>query len=652
MQLVSRYSELRESARVHERALFPVQRTPSELELQARWFAGDFGRRFVSVAGDQVEIVQFGTWNREAGPDFSDAVVRLNAGDPMRGTIEFDLADRSWETHGHSTNPAFDDAVLHVFVQQSQRLFFTRTKSHRNVPQVRVDPAGLPDKFSANVPLARPGRCQAPLKDLSPEHLGTILTAAAQFRLQRKAARIKNIVETHGREAALFQEIAGALGYKQNKLAFTLLAQRLPLSSLRKESDDIEALLFGVAGFLQSPDLAIYPPGTRAYVRKLWDRWWPHRDEIQRLVLPTKLWHLGGARPMNHPQRRLGALAILAKEWPSFIRSLARQEAKRVHDFFVGLRHPFWNLHYTLTSDAAASEMAIVGDSRIAEILANVLLPCFLAEGSDIWLAYEKLPARLTNRRLETGATRLFGDDPRRARFTKTIAQQQGLLQIYEDFCLQDNSDCAECPFPEQLQKWKFRAQQHVFAFTLVELLVVIAIVAVLLGLAFPVFQGVQNQARKTQAKNDLVQIVTAVNAFYTEYGKYPLVTADKTYGPAADPNDALFNVLRARNAAENPRQIIFIAPPDTKSPAKPRSGIGTEAGTLGQFFDPWGIAYQVRIDGNYDNQLTNPYSANAGSATLQAGVIAWSFGSDTLSETAVSDKNAGKNKDDVISWQ
>jgi len=455
MQLASRYSELRNSARVHEHALFPAQRTPSELELQARWFAGDFGRRFVSVAGEQIEIVQFGTWNREAGPDFSDAVVRVNDAEPVRGTIEFDLADRSWETHGHSINAAFDGAVLHVFVQQSERLFFTRTKSNRNVPQVRVDLATLPDKFSANVPLARPGRCQAPLKDLPQDRLETILTAASQFRLQRKAARIKNIVETHGRDAALFQEIAAALGYKQNKLAFTLLAQRVPLSLLRQQHDDIEAMLFGVAGFLESPDLTVYPRETRNYVRQLWDRWWPHRDEMQRLVLPAKLWRLSGARPLNHPQRRLGALAVLANEWPTFIKSLTRKNRKTADDFFLGLRHSFWNFHYTLASEPAPAEMAVIGESRIAEILANVLLPFFLNEGADIWPAYEKLPARLTNRRLETGATRLFGSDPRRPRFTKTIAQQQGLLQIYEDFCLQDNSDCAQCPFPEQMQKWK-----------------------------------------------------------------------------------------------------------------------------------------------------------------------------------------------------
>ena len=57
-------------------------------------------------------------------------------------------------------------------------------------------------------------------------------------------------------------------------------------------------------------------------------------------------------------------------------------------------------------------------------------------------------------------------------------------------------------------------------AFTLIELLVVIAIIAILIGLLFPAFRAVQDQARRTQAKNDLTQIVTAVNAYYTEYGK------------------------------------------------------------------------------------------------------------------------------------
>src|SRR5260370_42655738 len=79
---VPRYEDLLASTRGRERALFLPLRTPSELELQARWFAGDFGKNFVGATGDKIDIVQFGTWNRESGPDFSDAAISVNGSEP------------------------------------------------------------------------------------------------------------------------------------------------------------------------------------------------------------------------------------------------------------------------------------------------------------------------------------------------------------------------------------------------------------------------------------------------------------------------------------------------------------------------------------------------------------------------------------------
>ena len=197
---------------------------------------------------------------------------------------------------------------------------------------------------------------------------------------------------------------------------------------------------------------------------------------------------------------------------------------------------------------------------------------------------------------------------------------------------------------------------RHTRAFTLIELLVVIAIIAILVGLLFPAFKAVQNQARQTQAKNDLTQIANAVNAFYTEYGKYPLATDDSIITNNAD----LFYTLRAVSAganlnnAVNTRQIVFISPPFVKNDAagSRRSGISP---TDGQYYDPFGTPYKLRIDGNYDNQLANPYSLNAGPTTLTIGVIAWSFGTDGQSSSVpgpAADKNAGNAADDVISWQ
>jgi prepilin-type N-terminal cleavage/methylation domain-containing protein len=200
--------------------------------------------------------------------------------------------------------------------------------------------------------------------------------------------------------------------------------------------------------------------------------------------------------------------------------------------------------------------------------------------------------------------------------------------------------------------------QQAMAAFTLIEMLVVIVIIAVLMGLAYPVFQGVQNQARRAQARNDLMQIVTAVSAYYAEYGRYPLTPAtpaDTTHG-ATPTNELLFNELRSVAAMQNPRGIVFLSPPDVKDGNRPRAGISSAAGTAGQYFDPWGKPYMIRIDTDYDNQVTNPYSQNAGGAPLlRSGVIAWSFGKDALSQStsaAPVDKNTGTNKDDVISWQ
>src|ERR1700746_1826146 len=255
MSSADRYAEVRATPRVRERALFVAPRIPSELELQARWFAGDFGKHFVSTAGDKIDIAQFGVWNREAGPDFRDAAISINGAEPTRGCIEIDVVDRNWEAHGHAINPAFEETVLHVFVDKSDRQFFTRTKSNRNVPQVRIDPATLPEAFSANIPLARPGRCQAPLGNLPEDRVRSVLDAAAQFRLQKKATRIRVKIDNHGRDEALFQEIAAALGYKENKLPFTLIAQRLSLKALRKDLKDAEAILFGIAGLLETPDL-------------------------------------------------------------------------------------------------------------------------------------------------------------------------------------------------------------------------------------------------------------------------------------------------------------------------------------------------------------------------------------------------------------
>jgi hypothetical protein len=450
MNLGHRYATLR-ALLVREDPLLSLPRPLTELELQAHWFAGDFGREFTSTAGEKVSVVQFGVWNREAGPDFAEAAVALNDGEPKRGCIEFDPDARDWERHGHATNPAYESVVLHVFTRVGGEEFFTRTAQHRRVPQVLLDLTRLADEVPSALPEAKLGRCGGPLRELPEEKAREVLLGAAQYRLRRKAAALARLSESHGADEALFQALAATLGYKSNKLPFTLLAQRLPWKLLRKA--DADALLFGVSGFLPN-DLTAFDTPTRSYLRGLWERWWPRRAEFERLKIAPELWKMSGQRPMNHPQRRLAALAQIVRHWPK-IRALRDQcEPGAIHEFFARLTDDYWDFHYTVTSKKAVRRMALVGESRVTEMLANVFFPFAIAHDETRWIGFKNLRAPLTNQRVEVAALRLFGEGPRQREFLKFAALQQGLLQVYEDFCLRDASDCARCPFPQQLAQW------------------------------------------------------------------------------------------------------------------------------------------------------------------------------------------------------
>ncbi len=133
----------------------------------------------------------------------------------------------------------------------------------------------------------------------------------------------------------------------------------------------------------------------------------------------------------------------------------------------------------------------------------------------------------------------------------------------------------------------------------------VISIIAILVGLAFPVIGGMLDRAKKVQAKNDLTQIVTAITAFYTEYGKYPVSGAPTSENDAyAGDNAPLFDVLRGNEPTQNARNIPFLTLPAAKDTAQPKAGIGSNR----QFYDPWGTPYSIGIDLNYDNKIANPY--------------------------------------------
>jgi len=244
-------------------------------------------------------------------------------------------------------------------------------------------------------------------------------------------------------------------------------------------------------------------------------------------------------------------------------------------------------------------------------------------------------------------------------------------------------ADASHCPaFTKAKLKMNLFNKRDPTAFTLIEMIVVMLIIATLVALFMGAATNVFDRARRTQAKNDVIQIATAVNAFYTEYGRYPVNvppgnTRDAFFGTGAVPagsnsytnNDVLLDVLRNNtdpsgpNLATvnllNPRQIPFLSPGGAKNTVPPRGGIATDR----RYYDPWGSQYAVLIDTNYDNTLTNPYSdtdGSAGTTPLRLGAVAYSYGKNgalgggSASSPYTSEGGSAgvfKGSSDILSW-
>jgi hypothetical protein len=434
-----------------------------EMELQSLWFAGEFGSQFTSTDGRRVSVREWGVWNAGAGPDFIGCAVQVGE-QLLRGDIELDPDARDWERHQHGSNPAYNSVVLHLFTHAPDGgRFYTRTCEHHEVAQVLLKEEHLRDGLMrpTHPAAARLGRCAAPLSAMGEAQVTSLIRAAAQYRLERKSRRLHQWVAAQGREQAVFQALSQALGYKANAAPFLMLAQRLQVRTLRRlAAEEREALLFGASGFLESVAYDEARGDTKGYLRELWQTWWRQRADYHRWSeaahrLP---WRTSGSRPGNHPQRRLGALAALLNEWKAVLQPLrepAAWDAETWTRTLLGLRHVYWDLHYTLLAPPAQRPVALLGETRVQEMLANVVYPLLIPDRAELWEEYEALPALLDNGKVKLARTRLFADPVTASCFKKRVFHQQGLLQLYEDFCLEDDSGCVDCPFPERLQEWR-----------------------------------------------------------------------------------------------------------------------------------------------------------------------------------------------------
>lgn len=401
------------------------------------WAQEPRSRGLLTQDGRILEVVYPGWPNRDWGPDFRGALLRLGPGAAIQaGEVEVELKTSHWRAHGHHRDPGFAGVIL-VVVGEDDRGSPVALYGGGEAPVLALGAGG--DGDSA-LKLGKERPCQEAQNRLGRAALAWRLEEAGLARLREKALRLEGELAREEAGQALYEGLMGALGYAKNTAPFLELAQRLPLAALDgylQGKGEPEALLYlwalllGEAGLLERGQ-ALFSPAAGAALCCLWAGLGGGPG------MGSGAWRAFRIRPDNQPQRRLVAAgALLLRYLPGgFLPGLMGLVAEAAGGTGVAA------LEAGLSARGPGG--AAIGPGRAVALAANVVLPFALAwagEGSPLGLGALGLFRRLP-RREESGRARALAQELGLSPATE--AQQQGLYHILGRHC--SRGGCEVCP--------------------------------------------------------------------------------------------------------------------------------------------------------------------------------------------------------------
>ncbi len=442
----------------------------TEKTLRCLWYDRELNLENLETSSrQQVQVFHPGEWNRGPGPDFIGAEIQINK-KILRGDVEIHLSDRSWKTHGHDRDPAYNNVILHAYLHRTNTPARIQCQNKKTTASVCLADR-LPNTYqtSDDYPFqsaSGTGKCR---QALSQNVLGSILRIAGDGRILLKAQKMISQKKQETMEDLLYKGLLEALGYHQNKKQMALLADRLPFAYIKKcgkrskplpahdKHSLIEALLLGAAGFLEKP-LPKYDKQTNQFLKKLIRLWKKFKPNAK--ALPPIQWTLHGIRPANAPIRRLSGLTHLltkrlSSDSPFTLSPVLSPSAFVVPAKGYFARRSKWG------GRPFHRPIALIGPARAQAIWVNAYLPLsvhlarqqhHIEQESKLHQIYSKLPLREHNSTARLMAHRLLGSESNRPFSLKKEYQQQALLQLFQDFCDIKPWACGHCALPKTVQ--------------------------------------------------------------------------------------------------------------------------------------------------------------------------------------------------------
>lgn len=397
--------------------------------------------------GDFVEILKVGKINHHAGPDFLEAEIII--GDKLWiGSVEMHVNSSDWNLHRHSNDLAYQNVILHIVWNHDCEIDILR---QRNV-QTLI----LQDYVKNEIVFNYQTIIQSRIKSIHCENqlleidLNQFSLWFERLLIERFEEKTTSILETLAKnknnwEETLFKNLASNFGLKVNVEAFEIWSNSFSFKVLQKiqyNSQKVEALFFGQAGFLED-DI------ESDYFKTLKTEYLFLKRKYKLTPIPNQVFRFSKMRPIGFPTVRLAQLAALYSHYHQLFSLIIKQnDLKSLHLLFEKSKlNSFWDNHYTFKNDSKILIKNISKD-KINNLLINTIIPLRYAYERSINEVEIDFYLNLLDQ-IDAEKNSILNEYEKIGFKNKSAKDSQQLIQLKKRYC--SEKKCLNCAIGHQI---------------------------------------------------------------------------------------------------------------------------------------------------------------------------------------------------------
>ena len=400
--------------------------------------------------GEELEIFSVGLHNSDSGPDFQNARIRIGE-TVWAGNVEVHLSSSDWQKHGHSTDNAYENVILHVVYRDDVPLVLP---GGRQVPTLELEKR-IPDELYNRYHKLIFGEqiiipCEASIGLVDSLTLYNWLTRVLVERLEKKSVNVIAALNSNKGdwEETFYQFLAANFGFKVNALPFELLARSLPQIILAKHKNNslqVEALIFGQAGFLEDELTDDYPLRLKKEYSFL-------QKKYKLKPIEKHLWKFMRLRPANFPTIRLAQFAALVVQSNHlFSKLLEINDVKTLKGLFSNVKiNGYWENHFRFGVESPPASKNL-GEASVDILMLNTMALFLFSYGRHHQLQHFISRSLKLLEHLQAENNKITADFSNLGVKIKTAFESQALIELKNNYC--NYKKCLHCGVGNKILK-------------------------------------------------------------------------------------------------------------------------------------------------------------------------------------------------------